>query len=158
RSRRRGRVAPAQFGKNGAMPSTPYPRRVRRSLLVLTVVVVAAPIVHGAGRAGARVAAPSLRPRGAPLVGPYRVLAGSLHDHSTDSDGDTASADVAAWESAHHAELGVDFTTLTDHSDGFPLALGDPTSPDPWRRQAALTQQYSHDGFSLLRGFEWTND
>src|SRR5262249_940053 len=115
--------------------------------------------VHAAAAATATPVAPSLRPDGPPTIGPYRVLAGSLHDHSTDSDGDTSSASVAAWLASHHTELGVDFASLTDHSDFFPGSPIATSSPlDPWNRQAALGAQYSRDGFAFLRGFEWTND
>jgi hypothetical protein len=116
-----------------------------------------------------QAAPPSLRPDGPPLVAGMRVLAGSLHDHSTDSDGDTTSAAIAAWELKHHFELGLDFGILSDHSDAYPVALGASTSGNPadaavaasgtpWARQGALTVADSKDGFSLLRGFEVTND
>ena len=111
---------------------------------------------------------PSLRPGGPAQVGPYRVLAGSLHDHSTDSDGDSASETVAAYLSTHREELGLDYASLTDHSDAFvaayqrtldnaqnPAAL---VVPDLWHRQAALSATYNSEDFSVLRGFEWTND
>jgi hypothetical protein len=113
---------------------------------------------------------PSLRPGGPPRVGPYRVLAGSLHDHTTDSDGDTTSELVARFLHDYREDLGLDYCALTDHSDFFPVAYQrevdtaqavDPAVipfPDLWRRQAALAKQYQSDEFSLLRGFEWTND
>ncbi|HXA43348.1 MAG TPA: hypothetical protein VNV65_10615 [Candidatus Solibacter sp.] len=113
---------------------------------------------------------PSLRPGGAPRIGPYRVLAGSLHDHTTDSDGDTASERIAAFLHNYRQDLGIDYCALTDHSDFFPLAYqrdtdaaqaGQPAVvpvPDIWHRQAALAKQYRGEDFSLLRGFEWTND
>ncbi|MDQ1705583.1 MAG: hypothetical protein QOF18_1949 [Frankiaceae bacterium] len=112
------------------------------------------------GPAG-RVAAadlPSLRPLGAPRVGPWLALAGSLHDHSTDSDGDSSSEAVTTWLHAHRQELGIDFMTLSDHSDFFPASYNVGVMPDPWSRQGALMQQYTGADFSLLRGFEWTND
>jgi len=127
-------------------------RRLAPVCALLAVLGGASPVVSG------QAASPSLRPDGPPLVGGMRVLAGSLHDHSTDSDGDTASARVAAWQFAHRQELGLDFGLMTDHSDAYPVALGAPTSTQPWVRQAALTAQYSKDGFSWLRGFEVTND
>jgi beta propeller repeat protein len=102
--------------------------------------------------------APSLRPGGAPTVAGLKVLSGNLHDHTTDSDGDTASAEVVAWFKAHHRELGVDFETLSDHSDFFPLSpLGPVTSP-VWTRQAELVAANSSPDMTFLRGFEWTND
>jgi hypothetical protein len=114
---------------------------------------------------------PSLRPGGPPRIGPYRVLAGSLHDHTTDSDGDTASERVATFLHDHRQDLGIDYCSLTDHSDFFPgvyqrsidaAQAGNPAAvapvPDLWHRQGALASQYRSEEFSLLRGFEWTND
>lgn len=95
-----------------------------------------------------------------------QVLSGSLHDHTHDSDGDTDAATVVAWLAQHRDQLGIDFATLSDHSDFFPVSyeavLAQETSGvlDPWRHQAKLAQQYSAgpNGFALLRGFEFTND
>jgi len=113
---------------------------------------------------------PSLRPGGPPRIGPYRLLAGSLHDHTTDSDGDTASESVAQFLHTYRADLGLDYCSLTDHSDFFPTPyqriandaqagnLAAVPVPDLWHRQAALADQYRGEEFSLLRGFEWTND
>lgn len=100
----------------------------------------------------------TLRLGSAPRVGPWRFLAGSLHDHSTDSDGDSSSEAITAWLHARRSELGIDFMTLSDHSDFFPVSPRAATMPDPWARQAALSQKYAGPDFSLLRGFEWTND
>jgi predicted metal-dependent phosphoesterase TrpH len=86
------------------------------------------------------------------------VLAGNLHDHSTDSDGDTASSKVARWFKANHDQLGLDFETLTDHSDFFPLAPLGPVTNPVWARQGKLANQLTGDGFTVMRGFEWTND
>jgi hypothetical protein len=127
----------------------------RRGIVIVAVAVVAATLGSTAVRAAA---GSSLRPGGPPRVGPYLVLSGSLHDHTTDSDGDTSSAVVADWLKTNHRPLGIDFDTLTDHSDFFPEALGSPTTPDPWTRQADLSRTHTGDGFSLLRGFEVTND
>lgn len=113
---------------------------------------------------------PSLRPGGPPRVGPYRVLAGSLHDHTTDSDGDTKSEVVAKWLADYREDLGLDYASTTDHSDFFPVAYQrtadavttqDPGSlplQDIWHRQGAIAQTYRSTDFSVLRGFEWTND
>jgi hypothetical protein len=113
---------------------------------------------------------PSLRPGGPPRIGPYRVLAGSLHDHTTDSDGDSACERVIDFLASFRDDLGLDFCTLSDHSDFFPvpyqrIAGGapslDPSAipvPDLWHRQGALATQHRSEDFSLLRGFEWTND
>jgi hypothetical protein len=132
------------------------PKRGRRTAaLVATIAVAQLTIPATAQQAGP---GPSLRPDGPPAVGALHVLSGSLHDHTTDSDGDTSSPEVTAWLSQHHQQLGVDFVSLSEHSDAFPNALNSPTTPDPWSRQAALDQQYSRDGFSLMRGFELTND
>ncbi|MEA2682372.1 MAG: hypothetical protein QOK05_700 [Chloroflexota bacterium] len=115
-------------------------------------------------------ARPTLRKGGPPRVGGYRVLAGSLHDHTTDSDGDTASEKVAKFLHDYRRDLGIDYCSLTDHSDFFPVAYqrtadaaqaSDPglvPVPDLWHRQGALQDQYRGEDFSLLRGFEWTND
>jgi len=99
--------------------------------------------------------APRLRPFDPPRIGGLSVLAGSLHDHSTDSDGDASSDVIAAYVRAHAAELGLDFLSLTEHSDFFPAALG---GADPWARSQGVCDHYSGDGFAFLRGFEWTND
>ncbi len=113
---------------------------------------------------------PSLRPGGPPRVGPYRVLAGSLHDHTTDSDGDSSSEAVVRFLHDYREDLGLDYCSVTDHSDVFPVAYqravdagtaGDPAVvpiPDLWHRQGALAARYASDEFSLLRGFEWTDD
>jgi hypothetical protein len=113
---------------------------------------------------------PSLRPGGPPRVGRFLVLAGSLHDHTTDSDGDSTSEKVAKFLHDYREDLGLDYASLTDHSDAFPVAYqreldaaqaADPAivpMPELWHRQAALTEQYNSPEFSVLRGFEWTND
>jgi len=113
-------------------------------------------------------AGPSLRPGGTPHDGPYLVLAGSLHDHSYDSDGHARGEDIAAWLAAHRHELGVDFGSLTDHSDLFPFGGNSLTTdgnanqtPDiVWPHQAALDARYpgGSTGFTMLRGFEYTSD
>jgi hypothetical protein len=122
------------------------------------------------GSAALITARPSLRPAGPPRVGGYNVLAGSLHDHTTDSDGDSTSEVVAKFLHDYRVDLGLDYCALTDHSDAFPVAYqreadtaqaGSPAVvpvPELWHRQAALAQQYQSPEFSLLRGFEWTND
>lgn len=84
-----------------------------------------------------------------------RVLAGSLHDHTTDSDGDAPSEVVAAYVRAHAAELGLDYLSLTEHSDLFPYSPG---GVDPWARSLEVCDSHSTEDLALLRGFEWTND
>ncbi|GAC1407369.1 MAG: hypothetical protein NVSMB64_14200 [Candidatus Velthaea sp.] len=101
--------------------------------------------------------APSLRPR-LPVDRAFLVLSGNLHDHSTDSDGNTPDNLVVAWHASHRSELGTDFETLSEHSDVFPLAAGSPGSLFLWPHQGALMQQYSRGGFSFLRAFEYTDD
>jgi hypothetical protein len=108
--------------------------------------------------ASARAQLPTLRPDGTPTSGGLLVLSGSLHDHSTDSDGDASSSAIAAWEYAHRDELGLDFGTLTEHADFLPFSYHDPFGGNVWRKQGLLTQKYSRDGFSWLRGFEYTSD
>lgn len=107
--------------------------------------------------AGAAVAPPSLRPGGPAAVGGLMVLAGSLHDHSTLSDGHRDPAVIADWMQRHHAELGVDFADLTEHSDTFPVTYQAP-SLNPWVRLAEVAAAHTAPGFAFLRGFEWTND
>jgi hypothetical protein len=98
-----------------------------------------------------------LRASGPVSVDGLRVLAGSLHDHTTDSDGDAASADVAAYVRAHHDELAMDFLSLTEHSDFFP-ATPSTAGPNPWQRSRSVTDANTVEDFTMLRGFEWTND
>ena len=128
----------------------------RRSFLQLGALAGAALLARPALAAPSSTATPAvLRPFPAPVVGGLSLLAGSLHDHTTDSDGDAGSDVVAAYVRAHAAELGLDFLSLTEHSDLFP---GSPGGADPWARSAAVCDHYSGDGFTFLRGFEWTND
>ena len=96
-----------------------------------------------------------LRPDGPARIGGLQVLAGSLHDHTTDSDGDAPSDVVAAYVRAHSDELGLDFLSLTEHSDLFPASTA---GADPWGRSQEVCDAHSGDGFTFLRGFEWTND
>lgn len=86
------------------------------------------------------------------------VLAGSLHDHSTDSDGNASAARIAGWESAHHTELGIDFGSLTDHSDYFPIAYQALQDGNVWMHQQRISTRYSTGAFAFLRGFEYTSD
>ena len=123
----------------------------------VAVAAVAVPLLATSVADAATAGSPTLRPDGRPTIAGMQVLSGSLHDHSTDSDGDATSADVVAWEAANHAALGIDFGILTDHSDFFPVTYSTPGA-DPWNRQAALDQQYTSGDFAFLRGFEWTND
>lgn len=118
---------------------------------------IALPGFFGAS-ARAQTSAATLRPGGTPHSGGLLVLAGSLHDHSTDSDGDASSAAVAAWEFAHRSELGIDFGALTDHADLMPFAIREPFGGSVWKRQAKLEERYTREGFSFLRGFEFTSD
>ena len=128
----------------------------RRSFLRLGAVAGAALLTRPALAAPSSTATvPLLRPRGPATVGGLSVLAGSLHDHSTDSDGDAPSEVVAAYVRAHARELGLDFLSLTEHSDAFPSSSA---GADPWARSGAVCERFSGDGFAFLRGFEWTND
>jgi len=90
-------------------------------------------------------------------VGELKVLAGSFHDHTTDSDGDAPSSMVAEYVRVHREELGLDFASLTEHSDFFP-ATPSTAGPNPWQRSRAVTDANTTPGFTMLRGFEWTND
>lgn len=123
-------------------------------------------LLKGAAGAGALLLSPAalrtaladvpvLRTGGPARVGGLLALAGSLHDHTTDSDGDTASTLVAAYVRTHASELGLDFLSFTEHSDFFPAS---PAGADPWQRSRAVTDANTGDGFTMLRGFEYTND
>lgn len=125
----------------------------RRSFLRLGAAAGAALLAKPA--LGATAGVPVLRPFAAPQVGALSVLAGSLHDHSTDSDGDAPSEVIAAYVRAHARELGLDFLSLTEHSDLFPAS---PAGADPWGRSLDVCSRFTGDGFAFLRGFEWTND
>src|SRR5262249_21843380 len=127
------------------------------TLALAVVFATALLLAPTAAIAPAQTPPPSLRPAGPPQLRNLSILSGSLHDHTTDSDGDTASADVATWWSLNHQAIGIDFATFSDHSDFFPATYGT-TTPNPWTRQAALIAQYSGPGFTILRGFELTND
>ena len=140
-------------------------RLTRRDLVKGGLATGSALLIPGlAGRAAAATL-PTLRVGGPTEVGPYLALSGSLHDHSTDSDGDSSSEAITMWVHAHRAELGLDYAILSDHSDFFPTSPyrteQQPTAePTPsWIRQAELDAAYSQGGdFTYLRGFEWTND
>ena len=136
----------------------------RRDLIKGGLVSGTALLLPGAAGRAAAGALPSLRPGGPARVGPYLALAGSLHDHSTDSDGDSSSEAISTWVTARREELGIDYAILSDHSDFFPLSpfrtaampAADPTSS--WVRQVALDAQSTCDDLTYLRAFEWTND
>jgi hypothetical protein len=128
----------------------------RRSFLRLGALAGGALIARPALASPASTAdVPVLRSGGPAQVGGLQVLAGSLHDHSTDSDGDAPSETIATYVRAHARELGLDFLSLTEHSDLFP---GSSAGADPWGRSLDVCTRYSGDGFAFLRGFEWTND
>jgi hypothetical protein len=134
------------------------------SLPALAIAIALGGIAGAGARAQEQVQAQTqvqpqtLRPGGTPVSGGLLVLSGSLHDHSTDSDGDASSAAVAAWEFTHRNELGIDFGTLTDHADLMPFAPRVPFGGNVWKKQARLDARYTREGFSLLRGFEFTSD
>ena len=118
--------------------------------------------IHDASPAPKHYAAgvnePSLRPGGTPRTGGLLVLAGSLHDHSTDSDGNATSDDVVAWEYAHRQELGIDFAGLSEHADFLPFAYLAPQDGNAWEHQASLEARYAKRGFAFVRAFEYTSD
>jgi hypothetical protein len=134
-------------------------RRALTTLAALAMLFVAVRVAPAQAGPEPTPPAPSQRPNGAPSIGGMLVLAGGLHDHTTDSDGDTASDVVAPWLLAHHQELGLDFLSFTEHSDFFPASYGRADAPvDPWGRSLAITRANSAPGFTMLRGFEHTND
>ncbi len=129
---------------------------------------VAATIFLASFGISAQAAAPSLRPGGTQVDGPYYVLSGSMHDHSYDSDGRAVTEDIAAWEYANRFALGIDFGGFAEHSDAFPLggdsiAIDQTTNQLPelvWPHQAQVDALYTGGpgGFTLMRGFEYTDD
>ena len=102
--------------------------------------------------------AATLRPDGVAVSGGYYVLSGSLHDHSSDSDGDTSSKAVASWLYSHRGQLGIDFATLSEHADFLPFAYLAPFGGNVWKKQARIDRAFTRGGFSMLRGFEYTSD
>jgi hypothetical protein len=114
--------------------------------------------VQPLSQAQAQTQVTSLRPGGTPTSGGLLLLSGSFHDHSTDSDGDSSSKTIVAWEFRHRYELGLDFAGLSDHADFWPFAYRVPFGGSAWRRQAKLAKQYARDGFSFVRSFEYTSD
>ncbi|MGI6543699.1 MAG: hypothetical protein ACOX44_11670 [Limnochordia bacterium] len=76
------------------------------------------------------------RPAAFPQVGPYTVLRGDFHTHSTESDGELSPAD-RAWETYMY---GYDILALTDHRTMVGYDAG--------RRMA------EHIGLIFVRGFE----
>ena len=146
----------------GAVRLSTSAARTLRATVLLGLTVGAFAAINSPVRARTQVVslaeAPSLRPDGTPASGDMLVLAGSLHDHSTDSDGHSSAEAVARWEFIHRNELGIDFGALTDHADFFPFAYQAPEDGNVWLHQARLSSRYSVGGFSFLRGFEYTSD
>jgi len=136
----------------------------RRDLLKGGLVTGTALLLPGAAGRAAAAGLPSLRRAGPAAVGPFLALAGSLHDHSTDSDGDSSSEAISTWVAAHRQELGIDYAIFSDHSDFFPVsplrsAADQAVDPSPsWIRQVGLDRDRSAADFAYLRAFEWTND
>lgn len=139
----------------------------RRSVLLGTLGVAAATLTPAGLARAAAADAPRLRDGGPPQVGGMSVLAGSLHDHSTDSDGDARTELIADYVHRFHRQLALDFLSFTEHSDFFPnaplRAAGSAPAPDVdaenvWPHIRKVTDSFTGDGFTLLRGFEWTND
>jgi hypothetical protein len=121
----------------------------RRALLAGTAAVA---VLGAMPKAGA--ARPSDKDKKVKKVKPEMdgmlVLAGSFHDHSTDSDGDAPSSAIADYLGCHHEAMGLDFFSFTEHSDFFPLSLA---GADPWQRSRAVTDAHSrrrlHDAARL---------
>jgi hypothetical protein len=102
--------------------------------------------------------APTLRDGAAPVVGGMQIVAGSLHDHSTDSDGGASAGAIFRFEYVHRHELGLDFASLSDHADFLPFSYEEPLHGNVWERQLRLVHRYSQRDFSILRNFEITSD
>ncbi|MFN0067651.1 MAG: helix-hairpin-helix domain-containing protein, partial [Limisphaerales bacterium] len=89
-----------------------------------------------------------------PALIEWTQLRGSLHNHSTWSDGRNSLADIAA----HAHELGLDYWAITDHSKSSFQANGLDTARLRQQRKeiAAVNQGYADEGsgFRLLAGVE----
>ncbi len=125
-----------------------------RSMAAAALAPLALPVL----REGARAEAPTLRPGGTRVSGGLQILAGSFHNHSTDSDGDASPKAIAKWLYTHRQELGIDFAGLCDHSDFWPFTYREPFGPSAWKKQARIGDQYASLGFPFIRGFEYTSD
>ncbi len=82
-----------------------------------------------------------------PEIGGYYVYYGSLHDHSSVSDGEGSATDAysAARDAAHY-----DFFALTDH--------GELLSNNEWNTVKQIANYFNEDGvFVALWGFEWSS-
>lgn len=117
-----------------------------------------APLALPVLRGNARAATATLRPGGTPVSGGLQILAGSFHNHSTDSDGDAPPKAIAKWLYSNREALGIDFAGLCDHADFWPFTYREPFGPSAWRKQARLADQYASLGFPFIRGFEYTSD
>jgi len=101
---------------------------------------------------------------------------GAIHEHTGYSDGAISSRPAEVFERTR--SLGLDFTAVTDHSDNtrlplsvngdcfserfFECLIADDDAPfDSFRKWSATEEQAraaSDDGFTAIRGFEWTSD
>lgn len=101
---------------------------------------------------------------------------GAVHEHTGYSDGAISSRPAEVFERTR--ALGLDFTAVTDHSDNtrlplsvngdcfserfFECLIADDDAPfDSFRKWSATEEQAlaaSDDGFTAIRGFEWTSD
>lgn len=101
---------------------------------------------------------------------------GAIHEHTGYSDGAISSRPAEVFERTR--ALGLDFTAVTDHSDNtrlplsvngdcfserfFECLIADDDAPfDSFRKWSATEEQAlaaSDDGFTAIRGFEWTSD
>lgn len=82
-----------------------------------------------------------------PEIGGYHVYYGSLHDHSSASDGKGSALDAysAAKNAAHY-----DFFALTDH--------GELLSDNEWESVKQIANAFNVDGvFAAMWGFEWSS-
>jgi len=101
---------------------------------------------------------------------------GTIHEHTGYSDGAISSRPADVFERTRG--LGLDFTAVTDHSDNarlplsvngdcfserfFECLIADDDAPfDSFRKWSATDVQAraaTDDGFTAIRGFEWTSD
>ncbi|MDX1496104.1 MAG: hypothetical protein R3352_00980 [Salinisphaeraceae bacterium] len=107
----------------------------------------------------------------------YPHLVGSIHEHSGYSDGEIGTTPVDYFLAGR--EAGLDFMASSDHSDNLrlpitantdclspqlPECIQPPTPESPlvgvtkWEATGAIAEGMADEGFTAIRGFEWTSD